>query len=809
MKSTLSIALFLAVLSGAAALSHELLWTRRLVDLLGATGEATSRVFGCFFLGLALGGLLAARVLPRIKRPWLAVALCELAIAVLAVPALCLPWWSDGIWPALGPERLMDWQGALIKTFLSAAVVLPPAVPMGMTLPFFAAAVLRRNGTMRREGIWLYGGNTLGGVVGVLVSSSFLLEPLGVEGCMAAAIVVNLAVGLGAWRLSRWPQAEGARTSTRAERKRAKAKRNDPSKLTIPLSPVGSIALSFLSGVAMLALEVLAIRMISMVVPSSFQATVGVLASVILLLAVAAIATPWLLRSWWTPRAWLLGALVAASIAASLAPKFLYQRTQQLMDVPHLAGMAGDHLATTTQFLLSVCSIALVTVGPALLVGGLVLPIVLAWSGGEGGDAQGKRFGYLLAANGVGGILGAELAQLVILPTWGIYQGFAVVGVLYALGFALLMTPWHRPSVLRWAAACAVIAIPIALGGWLQSRIPYLSPRTTVQYRELAREFGRDGVLLVVESPSRGRGILLNNQYLLGSSGSVRDERREVLLPLLLHAQPAEVCCIGVATGISAGAALDYSETCQLTAVEISSLVSRTAEKHFSEFNRDLYKHPRAQVVVEDGRTYIAASKDRFDVIVGDLYRPYGAGEGRLFSVEHFQATRRALRDGGVFCQWLPMYQLTESHFRMIAASFLQAYPDADLLLANKKTNFPMLGLLGWKQGRLDRSTLIENCARLKESDSVVDQEVLDPNIVGSMYLGRLDAGQFSQERLNTLGNARIEIVTGRRKITRDLRRDASVRVVQEPYLQGSAWTEFQQRLSEFLMQPKAIPSGE
>lgn len=118
MKSTFSIALLLAVLSGAAALSHELLWTRRLVDLLGATGEATSRVFGCFFLGLALGGLLAARVLPRIKRPWLAVALSEVAIAVLAVPALCVPWWSDWIWPALGAERLVHWQGALIKTLL-------------------------------------------------------------------------------------------------------------------------------------------------------------------------------------------------------------------------------------------------------------------------------------------------------------------------------------------------------------------------------------------------------------------------------------------------------------------------------------------------------------------------------------------------------------------------------------------------------------------------------------------------------------------------------------------------------------------
>ncbi|REJ64819.1 MAG: hypothetical protein DWQ31_20250 [Planctomycetota bacterium] len=59
MYSQLIVALSLAPISGAAALSHELLWTRPLVDLLGGTGEASARVLGCFFLGLGLGGLMA------------------------------------------------------------------------------------------------------------------------------------------------------------------------------------------------------------------------------------------------------------------------------------------------------------------------------------------------------------------------------------------------------------------------------------------------------------------------------------------------------------------------------------------------------------------------------------------------------------------------------------------------------------------------------------------------------------------------------------------------------------------------------
>ena len=135
-----------------------------LVDLLGGSGEATSRVLGCFFLGLALGSMLAAWILPRVKKPWRAIAWAEASIALLALPALSLPWWSDWIWPALGTDRLEGWQGGAIKTLLSVAVVLPPAVPMGMTLPFFAAVLLRGRATLARQGIWLYGINTLGGV---------------------------------------------------------------------------------------------------------------------------------------------------------------------------------------------------------------------------------------------------------------------------------------------------------------------------------------------------------------------------------------------------------------------------------------------------------------------------------------------------------------------------------------------------------------------------------------------------------------------------------------------------------------------
>ena len=51
----------LAALSGAAGLAHQLLWVRRMVDILGANAGTFTRVVAAFFLGLAAGAWFAAR----------------------------------------------------------------------------------------------------------------------------------------------------------------------------------------------------------------------------------------------------------------------------------------------------------------------------------------------------------------------------------------------------------------------------------------------------------------------------------------------------------------------------------------------------------------------------------------------------------------------------------------------------------------------------------------------------------------------------------------------------------------------------
>jgi spermidine synthase len=100
-------------------------------------------------------------------------------------------------------------------------------------------------------------------------------------------------------------------------------------------------------------------------------------------------------------------------------------------------------------------------------------------------------------------------------------------------------------------------------------------------------------------------------------------------------------------------------------------------------------------VRAEDARSYVVGTHDRFDVVVGDLVVPWRTGESALYTRDSFEAVRRVLAPGGLYCQWVPLYQLSEPEFDSIAASFLDVFPRTTLWLGDFNAGDPVVGLVG------------------------------------------------------------------------------------------------------------------
>jgi spermidine synthase len=757
----------LALASGFCALTHELLWTRRLIDLLGASTESSSRVFGFFFLGLALGSAAAARLINRVERPWRAVALAEIGIAVFALPMLFLPQWSGWIWPALGMERLVQWPGILTKTIISAVVILPPAVCMGLVLPFLSHGVLRWTHRLETDGVRLYAVNTLGGAIGLLAAIMCLLPLFGAVISMVFAMALNVAVAAGAYVLDHQfaatiiPEDRSGRGSTQ--------NRN-------PL-PVALLVVAFFSATGILAAEVIACQMFMLVATISFYAPAVILFAVISSLAAGAFLAPRLRqRAAGIPAAALIAGVMGIAALALAAGPLLFIGIVKHVDMLAMNG-------SVSEFIIKLALLAFVSLGPGFLLTGLVFPLAISWLAEAAGDSDGKQFGWLLALNGLGGVVGAETAYRILLPLFDVHTALGIVAASYALaGLALSLAGRRR---ILWisshAGAVAAVALVLVLG---LRPLPLVSKQFGIKL--LDHRSGREGsVAVVVENDGLGRCIVMDNQYVLGGSSVRLFEEQQANLPLLLHPRPRDIAFIGLATGITPGAALMDSNLNSITVVELSPLVVRAADKFFGPFNHNITQSKRATVVVDDGRTAIASAPGRFDVVVGDLFLPWAPGEARLYSVEHFRDVRRSLRPGGLFCQWLAMYQFTPRQFEIVADTFRKVFPHTCLLCNSLDSQRPMLALVGFQDDReLNWRTIGERCAEAQTGGSDKRDVVLrDSASVAHLYLGEWKPHASEKPvAINTLGNLLIELDAGREWLTAGPR---------TRYLYGRRWLQF------------------
>lgn len=735
-------ALVLAFAGGAAALAHQLLWTRRLIDLLGAGHEASTRVFGVFFLGVALGSVAAALMLGRLRRPWAFLAVMELGIGVLALPVALLPWWTGWLWPALGPEALIGAAGGWVKLLVSLVCLLPPSFCMGFFVPVVARELARgQSGSAGGRTLALYAANTLGGVVGLAVAAGFAIHALGLLGAMLAATAVNLAVAAGCgWLARRQPLASDVRSMPITDPKPAL------------ISQHACRAVAFLSGMAVLAVEVLLVTLLGLVVPVSFYGPAAMLALVLLALALAAaiVALPWIRRC--DPARLLAAALMVSAILLVLSPWVFHALAA---GVPSLV-KSGSAIG----FVVKLSVLVTLSFGAAMVAAGLIFPLSALLAERTHTGCGARAWGWLLAWNGLGALAGAELAYRVLLPAAGVHAAFGWVACGYAAAavvVALVLSSRIGAGIAVAAmGACFWIAIPRL------DQLPVVNPHVGFETHEILA--GREGVIAVVEHPALGRGILLSNQYMLGSTSARWSQERQAHLPLLLHPSPRRVGFLGVATGNTPAAALVHTAVESVDAVEISPLVVQAAQRHFADLNASLFTDARARVVVEDGRTWFAASRGRYDVIAGDLFQPWGPGEGRLFSVEHFSTVHAALADGGVFCQWLPGHQLAREEFETIVATFAEVFGTVEVFVDGFLPNAPSIALVGWKHGGLDWEVARIRCDHERRAGTILDPVVRHAEGISLLHLSTFRRGDITAPK-NTLDNNRVELAAGRRQI--------------------------------------------
>jgi spermidine synthase len=706
------------VASGFAGLAYQIVWTQQSTSWLGHESAAVLAVVAAFFGGLALGALTLGSRIDRSARPARWYAGCEIVIGLwsLTLAALLEPA-SSALLGLLGPQPSAMWHW-FIAFFGTALLLLPATVAMGATLP----AMERVFATTSSRSISisaLYAANTAGAVVGVIAAAFWLVPQLGLTHSALACAVLNFACAAVALSL----QTNGAE---RVPAGNEVARR--PNHVLVLLAATGLLGIGY---------EVLVVRALSQVAENTVY-TFALLLAVYLIGTALGAATygRWRASNAHAPsgvqsarnvspdatldRAWtpLIQTLAATCLLGTLLLAGADEIKNSLIAAfgPSVtSALAGEVAMAVIAFLL-----------PTIVMGALFSHLCATARDG------GISFGRAIGVNTLGAAIAPLLFGVVLLPLLGLKLALLLISAGYLLLAA--RAAWSRP--VQWA----MITVTVACVIWGPSlHNTHLPPGgRLVSYFE-----GVMASVSVIEDESGIATLHINNRQQEGSSATLLADARQALLPVLLHPNPKHALFLGLGTGLTSSSAT-LQPSLQVDVVELVPEVIAAAQ-HFESSYSQSADRSRMHAMSADARRFVRTSGQQYDVIVADNFHPARSGSASLYTVEHFEAVRQRLAEGGVFCQWLPLHQLDLDTLRSIVRSFLTVYPNGSAVLATLSLDTPTVGLIAHRDGELFNREQVRVHLSTASSYNVESFGITDDlALLGSFFAGPRSLATFA-----------------------------------------------------------------
>jgi spermidine synthase len=696
------------VLSGAAGLIYESIWSRYLGLFVGHSAYGQVIVLVIYLGGMSAGAALAARRSERIREPLVAYAIVEVLVGLIGLVFHDLflattDFAYHTIFPAVAGGALLP----ILKWALASALILPQSLLLGATFPLMTAGLIRQArgsgvGTGRLISL-LYFANSIGAAGGVLLAGFYLIGSTGLPGTLLTAAIINILVGLvvfGAVRITRDEEADSGFTTDNIE-SAALSVEPDPE---LPMLWRVLLIVSLGTALSSFIYEISWVRMLSLVLGSATHSFELMLSAFILGLALGAF--------WVRTRAdgfrdamrtlavtqWAMGALALGTLTAYLA-SFHWMATL-------ISGLdqtvEGYHFFTLAKY-----GIALTVMLPATFCAGITLPLITHMLMRAGGGE--RAIGAVYSVNTLGSIVGAALAALVLLPMLGLKTLLILGGAIdMAIGVWLMFLAGRTnaetrrfASALTGATVLVVFSIianvpfdrTILISGVFRyGRVPQPGSRDVVFYKD-----GRTATVSVVKAEDGGYSLATNGKpdaslsprWFQSPSEKVDrvqldgDESTQVLLPMitLAHVPKArQGAVIGNGSGMSSHLLLGSPTLEKLVTIDIEPEMINGSHM-FYPVNKRVFDDPRAQYVHDDAKSYFASQNRKFDLILSEPSNPWVSGVSGLFTDEFYQRVRSFLTPDGIFGQWLHLYEIDDGLVLSVIRAVHKNFPSYNIFL--------------------------------------------------------------------------------------------------------------------------------
>ena len=389
---------------------------------------------------------------------------------------------------------------------------------------------------------------------------------------------------------------------------------------------------------------------------------------------------------------------------------------------------------------------------PPACLWGASFPLALAAVASRGQDA-GRLVGGVYAANTIGGIAGALVFSLVLVPAIGTAGAErALIGIAAAAALvAFVPLLWPAPAMVRLGGALALSAA-MGVAGWLAWIVSPLQWPVVAFGRNTPSWLARSAPGIVKDVPSGpgypdyycnyvGEGtnvsvaVTMTRQGVRNFHGAgkiqastlnadMQLQRMLGHIPALVHKKPESVLVVACGAGITAGSFVVHPDVKRIVICDIEPLVPTIVAPMFGEENYHVVdeiarENPhtvngkQVEVVYDDGRHFLRTTREKFDIITSDPIDPWVKGCAALNTVEYYRMCRDHLNPGGSVSLWIPFYESNLETTKTVIATFFEVFPNG-IVWSNDREGFgydailfgrvePTVIDVGGVQERLDR----------------------------------------------------------------------------------------------------------
>jgi predicted membrane-bound spermidine synthase len=634
--------------------------------------------------GLALGSAIAASMTLDRARPLRVYAGLEIAVAVCGCTLVfgipLLGEWLRPIFQALWTHQpLLN----ALRFSISFLILLVPTTAMGLTLPVLLEDPLLQRYEFGRTIGLLYGFNTLGAVAGALAGETYLVGAFGLFGTGLSAAAMSSTAAIIAWIFST------VRPETADQISR-------PHLIRLPFAnaPWNLLFVSMTAGAILLALEVIWLRFLRLYVTSTATAFAVMLAVVLAGIGLGGITFSIVPRRFASPsRSCGIPVLLLLAAIGTLLSYIFFP-------VPVLP---PNKPALTSAFLRQIGQLSAALMFPVAFLSGGLLPAIVTSVQSRVSNRMNSA-GLTILFNTIGAAVGPLLAGFVLLPQFGFQTSLILSAAAYA-ALALFISQksnWspRRVSGIVMFLLGAAFIVTLAVFPWHRDEIHFANAR---------HPYEADGSVLIKKIEGTADTFqllrrdlygepyyyrLVTNAYSMSATQprSQRYMRLFAYLPLALRPESENALLIGYGVGVTADALTRDSHLKHLDVVDISKEILSFADFYSGSGYTSPLRDPRVMTFVQDGRFFLQACPERYDIITGEPPPLKMAGTVNLYTEQFFSLMKSRLRDGGIVSFWLPLYHLRIGEIKAVLRAFHNVFPNASLW-ATSDMEWIMIGI--------------------------------------------------------------------------------------------------------------------